>query len=160
MLSKRDQEKVQAALSEMGELLKEDKPLNKEFQNDDLRIIYALAHSLYQRGDYEQAGPIFQQLASLKPFEQKYWAGLAACFQMEKKYGDALKGWAMAALLIQSDPLPHYHAAECYKVLGNQEDAVKALKSAYQRLEPKDEALKHKLQEIEISLKQREENYG
>ena len=61
MLNPHDKEKVHQALLEIGDLLKEGRPLNKNFLNEDLRIICSLAYSLYQSNDYAQAKSIFQK---------------------------------------------------------------------------------------------------
>lgn len=145
MLSQEEKAKVQQALGEISGLLEEDRPLNKNYSNDDLRIIYSLAYTLYQGGDYAQARPVFQQLAAFKPFEQKYWLGLGACYQMEKSYDEALKAWAMASLLNDQDPLPHFHAAECYGEIGNIAEGMKAADSCRARLKDNHQELKSQL---------------
>jgi len=117
-------------LNEMAVLLEKDEPLNKNFSNEDLHVLYSLAYSLYQAGDFSQAREIFHQLAYLKPLKQKYWMGLGACFQLERTYDEALKAWSMAAILDEEDSTPHLHAAECYFSMSHIEEGIKALKTA------------------------------
>ncbi len=154
MLSAQDKEKIQTVLHEVGDLLKEGRPLNKNFSNEDLRVIYSLAYTLYQGNDFVQARSIFQQLASLKPFEQKYWLGLASCWQVEKRYHEALKGWAMAALLNERDPTPHFHATECYLALDDQKEGSKAFAACQKRITEKHQELKRKLENLRGSFTQ------
>lgn len=157
MLSVEDKAKIQQTLTEISGLLEQGRPLNKDYSNDDLRIIYSFAYTLYQTGDYDQAKPIFQQLAAFKPFEQKYWLGLAACWQMEKQYDEALKGWAMAFLLKEEDPIPHFHAAECYEALGNDVEGIKAIRACRARLTKSHLELEEKLIHLEYSLKREQQ---
>lgn len=130
MLSGQEKNLLQKTLSEMALLLQKDEPLDKNFSNEDLHVLYSLAYSLYQAGDYLQAREIFHQLAYLKPIKQKYWMGLGACFQMERSYDEALKAWSMAAILDESDPTPHLHAAECYFSKECVDKGIKALEKA------------------------------
>ena len=90
----------------------------------------------------------FKKLASLKPFEQKYWLGLAACYQIEKEYKEALKGWEMAALLNDRDPIPHFHATECYLALDDQDEGAKTFAACQKRIRREHHELKHKLETL------------
>lgn len=144
MLSHRDKEKIHAAL----ELTKGATPLKESFNQEDLKIIHALALTLYRKGDLEEAKPIFQRLVSLKPFEADYWQGLAFCAQAEEGYEEAIKAWTAAALLRDESPLPHFHLVECYLALGKEEDGSKAYAACQKRLSEKDFALKEKLETL------------
>ncbi|MCB1106705.1 MAG: SycD/LcrH family type III secretion system chaperone [Chlamydiia bacterium] len=106
----------------------------KTFSKDDLRVLYALAFTLYEGGDVQEAKKVFERLISCDPFTQKYWMGLAACSQQEKNYEEALKGWGMASLLENSNPTPHFHAAECYMALENRDEGKKAIEACRKRL--------------------------
>ena len=156
MLNSEDQEKVKQALGEVTALMQKDEPLNKEYSNDDLRVLYTLAYTLYQGNDYEQAKRIFQQLAACKPFTKKYWIGLGSCWQMEHSYTDALKAWGMAALIDASDPIPHYHAVECYLALEDYTEGLKALRATKSRLTDTHQELREKVENLESSWKQEE----
>eukprot|EP01066_Platyproteum_vivax_P005981 Platyproteum_vivax@DN1839_c0_g1_i1.p1 len=156
MLSSDDQEKVKQALGELANLMQKDEPLNKEYSNDDLRVLYTLAYTLYQGNDYEQAKKIFQQLAASKPFTKKYWIGLGSCWQMESSYTEALKAWGMAALIDASDPSPHHHAAECYLALEDYVEGLKALRATKSRLTDDHQALQEKVENLESSWKKEE----
>ncbi|MGE0197492.1 MAG: SycD/LcrH family type III secretion system chaperone [Simkaniaceae bacterium] len=157
MLSFEEQEKVKKALGEVAGLMENDQPINKNYSNDDLRVLYTLAYTLYQGGDYEQAKRIFQQLASCKPLTKKYWLGLGACWQMEKSYTDALKAWGMAALIDGADPTPHYHAAECYLALEDYSEGLKAVRATKSRLTAEHRELREKVETLESSWKKEEE---
>lgn len=111
---------------ELGIPAERVKPLTeKEYQT-----VYASASSLYEQGSYEEASQLFTQLALNAPFCEAYWRGLAACRQMQGSYEASLHAWALTALLQEHDPLPHFHAAECYLSLNDKEEGLKALDAA------------------------------
>jgi type III secretion system low calcium response chaperone LcrH/SycD len=156
MLSSDDQKQMKQALGQIANSMERDQPLNKEYSNDDLRVLYTLAYTLYQANDYEQAKQIFQQLAACKPFTKKYWIGLGSCWQMKQCYSDALKAWGMAALIDAHDPTPHYHAAECYLALEDYVEGLKALRATKSRLTEEHQALQEKVKNLESSWKKEE----
>lgn len=96
---------------------------------------YAYAFAQYRSGGLERAAEIFQVLCARRPLEARFWFGFAATLQEEKKYEGALRGWAMAALLNQNDPYPHFHAAECYLSIRHLPDASRALKETERRID-------------------------
>ncbi|MBS0653726.1 MAG: SycD/LcrH family type III secretion system chaperone [Verrucomicrobia bacterium] len=107
------------------------KPLSREEQNG----LYATAFKLYNDGNYETAAELFTKLVLSAPFNHGFWKGLASSEQMKKEYTAALHAWCMVVLLNDKDPLPHFHAAECYLSQGNAEEANKALNAAEQLLD-------------------------
>ncbi len=106
------------------------KPLSQKEQTG----LYATAYKLYNDGNYETAVELFTQLVLSAPFNHGFWKGLASSEQMRKEYTAALHAWCMVVLLNDKDPLPHFHAAECYLSQGNAEEANKALNAAEQLL--------------------------
>jgi len=150
MFSTDEKQLLQKSLGEISALIENDEPLNKkDFSNEDLRILYSLAYSLYQSGDYGQAKLIFHQLVVSKPLKQKYWLGLGACLQLEKSYTEALKAWGMASILDGEDPTPHFHAAECSFALNDAEQGWNALKVSKELLTSKHRELQTKIQQLE-----------
>jgi type III secretion system low calcium response chaperone LcrH/SycD len=96
----------------------------------DKKTLYSLAYAHYESGHYDDAADLFTQLTLLDPQESLYWQGLASARQMGQKYQAALYAWGFAAYLSEEDPLPHFHAAECYISLEKKEEATKALEAA------------------------------
>jgi type III secretion system low calcium response chaperone LcrH/SycD len=94
------------------------------------RPLYAAAFGLYEKGDYRGAAQLFTQLVLTNPYSEQYWQGLASSKQMTRDYMAAVHAWSMVALLKEGDPLPHFHAAECFLSLDEKEDALKALDAA------------------------------
>ncbi|WP_420420497.1 SycD/LcrH family type III secretion system chaperone [Simkania sp.] len=153
MFTTEEKKLLQTALGEIGERIQNDQPLNKDFSNKDLSVLYTLAYNLYQSGDYDQAKEIFHQLVLSKPLKQKYWLGLGACLQLEKQYEEALKAWGMASILDGYDPLPHFHAAECNFALNDFEQGCEALKASKKLLTPEHHQLSAKVAQLETYYK-------
>ena len=123
-----NEEVLKKALRKIGQNLDEfgtSEPNN--FNRHDLEMLYSLAYSLYESGDYEKARVVFQRLVLCASYDLSFWKGLASSLQMLKCYDDALSAWAVLSLMDNKDPLYHLHAAECYASLGNSEEAQKAL---------------------------------
>jgi type III secretion system low calcium response chaperone LcrH/SycD len=97
---------------------------------DQERQFYAMAFGLYEKGDYRSAAQLFTQLVLTDPYSEHYWQGLASSKQMAREYLAAVHAWSLCALLKENDPLPHFHAAECFLSLDEKEDALKALDAA------------------------------
>lgn len=108
---------------------------------------YEEAYLAYERKDYEVASLLFAKLTSLEPLVAKYWKGVAASLQMEKKFEDALKAWSMLALLEADSAVPHFHAAECLLALNQKEEGIKALALA-QKNGSSDRLLCEKIDEL------------
>lgn len=96
----------------------------------EMHDLYSEAWSLYMKEDFEAAYPLFKWLTAFNPFDEKHWMGTGACLQMLKRYENALQAYAMAAICDKKDPLPHFHAYECYSALSNSCEAAKALDDA------------------------------
>ncbi len=111
---------------------------------DQERPFYATAFGLYEKGDYRGAAQLFTQLVLTDPYSEHYWRGLASSKQMAQDYLAAVHAWAMLALLKEKDPLPHFHAAECFLSLDEKEEALKALDAALE-LTGKNEHLREKI---------------
>ena len=95
--------------------------------------LYSAACGLYEGGNYGSALDVFTQLALTNPFAEQYWRGLAATKQMLLDHAGALQAWALVALLKEGDPLPHFHAAECYLSLNEEGEGMRALEIAFEK---------------------------
>lgn len=114
------------------DLLKKGKEL---LSDSDAELFYSHAFSHYQSGNWAEAADIFRVLCTRRPLDSRFWFGLGATLQEGGSYFDALHAWAMSALLQKDDPYPHFHAAECCFSLGDQNEAVKALREASLRID-------------------------
>lgn len=98
-----------------------------------LEGIYGQAYRLYNTGKYAEAGQIFRLLIMANSMEPKYTMGLSASFHMLKEYQYAVDGYTLCSIIDPDNPIPQYHAADCYIHLGDKMSAAAALKMAIKR---------------------------
>lgn len=111
---------------------------------DQERQFYAVAFGLYEKGDYRGAAKLFTQLVLTDPYSEHYWQGLASSKQMAREYLAAVHAWGIVSLLKDSDPIPHFHVAECFLSMDEKQEALKALDAAHE-LAGKNELLLEKI---------------
>ncbi|MEI8301137.1 MAG: SycD/LcrH family type III secretion system chaperone [Chlamydiota bacterium] len=151
MLAVEAQDKLKKALRKIGQNIENHSMMSPhDFTNEDISLLYSLGVNLYEQGDYTQAKTVFQRLVLAKPHEKKFWMALGASLQMKKHYQEALTSWAMASLIQDEDPTPHFHAAECLLCLEDKTQAKKALQEAKKRSE-NDPLLEKKIQALELA---------
>ncbi len=107
----------------------------KTWSPEERKTLHISAFTFYQQKNYALAEPLFTQLCLSNPFEEAFWRGLASSLQMLNRWKEALHAWCIVALLKDTDPLPHFHAAECFFLLKEKEETRKALIQAEKRLE-------------------------
>lgn len=106
---------------------------------DSMEVIYLAAYNQYNAGRYEDAEKIFQLLSVLNHFEKKYWLGLGAAREMQKKYEEALKAYTYLGLQDLHAPLAPFHAAKCFIAIGKLDEAESALRAAHVNSKDKSE---------------------
>ncbi len=119
----------------------------KSWNAEEQKMLYTSAFTFYQQKSFEQSQNLFLQLCMTNPFEETFWRGLASSLQMLSRWKEALHAWCISALLSDHDPLPHFHAAECFFSLNDSEEASKAILQAEKRLDahPDKEGLQTKI---------------
>lgn len=95
--------------------------------------IYGQAYRLYNTGKYKDAMQLFRLLIMLNASETKYTMGLAACFHMLKEYRSAVETYAICGVLDMTNPIPHFHASDCYIQMGDPLAALVSLEMAIKR---------------------------
>ncbi len=95
--------------------------------------IYGQAYRLYNTGKYKDASQLFRLLIMLNSSEPKYAMGLAACFHMIKEYRNAISTYTICGVIDPENPIPHYHASDCYIHLNDPASALMALEMAVKR---------------------------
>jgi type III secretion system low calcium response chaperone LcrH/SycD len=95
--------------------------------------IYGQAYRLYNTGKYTDANQLFRLLIMINPTESKYVMGLAACFHMQKQYKSAADTYAIVNVIDPNNPIPFYHASDCYLQMGDPVSALIALEMAVKR---------------------------
>lgn len=101
--------------------------------------LYAQAYQYYNTGKYKEAQAIFSSLMFVNAYEPKYMFGHAACSHMLEKYEIAAKTYMQVGSIDSLNPIPYYHAADCYIKLEDNLSAIIALKLAVKRSEGKPE---------------------
>lgn len=86
--------------------------------DDTMEAIYSQGYNLYNQGRYKEASYIFRLLMLLDYMTPKYILGLAACLHRMKDYKSAANIYQLCGVIDPKNPLPHYHAADCYIQLG------------------------------------------
>ena len=128
--SKEDEQKLIAILTDVFEHEKSLKDaLN--YSSEMLEEVYGIAQRNFASGNYKEASLLFNVLISLDDSEAKYFMGAGACSQMQKKYADAITYYQVCSHLDNTDPLPAYHAADCYLQLNNPGSALKSITLAF-----------------------------
>lgn len=95
--------------------------------DDTMEAIYGQAYNLYNQGRYKEASYIFRLIMLLDYMTPKYILGLAACLHRMKDYKNAANIYLLCGTIDVTNPLPHYHAADCYIQLNVPEMAVFSL---------------------------------
>ena len=94
-----------------------------------MEAIYMVAYNQYNAGKYEEAEKIFQLLSLLNHFDKRYWTGLGACREMQKKYEAAIKAFGFLVMLDMQDPVPQLLCAKCFMAQGKMDEAQGALEA-------------------------------
>lgn len=95
--------------------------------------IYGQAYLLYNTGRYKDAGELFRLLIMMNATESKYLIGLAACYHMMKEYQSAGSTYNLASIIDPDNPVPFFHASDCYLQLGDTVSAASMLEMAIKR---------------------------
>lgn len=90
--------------------------------------IYGHAYRMYNSGQYKEASTLFRLLVMLDPTEPKYMLGMGACQHMAKEYSGAITTYMMVGMIDPANPIPHYHASDCYAKLGVIAASIEELK--------------------------------
>lgn len=101
-----------------------------QLSDEVMEGIYGYAYNMYNRGMYKEASHIFRLLIMLDYTQTKYLMGLGASLHMLKDYQAAVTVYTMAGLMGDNNPLPHYHAADCYLKLDEAAEATFELTQA------------------------------
>lgn len=85
--------------------------------DEAMEAIYGQGYNLYNQGRYKEASYVFRLLMLLDYMTPKYALGLAASLHRLKEYTSAANVYLLCGTLDTKNPLPHYHAADCYMQL-------------------------------------------
>jgi type III secretion system low calcium response chaperone LcrH/SycD len=103
------------------------------FGPEKMEATYGQAYHLYNTGKYVEAIELFRLLTVLDPSDAKYALGLAACFHMRREYQNAVRAYLLAGILAPRNPIPQFHASDCYIQMNDLASAVLLLEMAVER---------------------------
>lgn len=114
---------------QIGELLSQGGTLGTiyNYTDEDYEVLYALGHSLYSQGRYQDAMKAFGFLVAHNHLEKRFVNAFASSLQMVKSYEEALKYYSLASVMDMSDPAPTFHSCECLIALGRVTEAYEGL---------------------------------
>ena len=100
----------------------------KGITDAEMNAVYAVAHNFYMTGRYEDAETVFKFLVIFDHLNPKYWIGLGAVRQVQKRYKEAVAAYANVVGNLDVDNVKaSYYAAECYLAMGDRQNAQSAL---------------------------------
>lgn len=133
-----------------------------------LEEFYQRGYLLYQIGRYAEAQPYFNMLVLADPQNPKFLMALGASYHMQKKYASAIQMYSTILYFDPLNPLPLYHAADCYIKIYEPFGALIALEMAIERCrDPKFNTLKDRMKlmverlgkELKEKMKQSSESF-
>lgn len=89
--------------------------------------LYTQAYKLYNNGKYREAQDMFAMLMLINVLEPKYLLGAAACAHMLKDFEHAAGLYMRCGMFSPDNPVPYYHASDCYLQLNDKQSAIIAL---------------------------------
>lgn len=137
-----ESEDIRKALETLASNMFEQGLLPKEamgLSDDMVEGLYSFAYRLYNTGKYDQATQLFRLLILLDPTCSKFLLGLAACFHMQKEYEIAATSYILCTLVDPNNPIPYYHASDCYIQLDKADLAIAALEVCLKKMGDKEE---------------------
>lgn len=115
--------------------LSEGIPIRKTLgiNDDTMEYLYGYGHRQFALRKYGSAEKIFQMLYMLNPLDSRYALGIAASYQMDKKYDQAI-GWYLALSSIdENSPLPFYYMSDCFLKKLENKASLEYLKKTIER---------------------------
>lgn len=95
-----------------------------KYTENAMALFYKTAYTLFQNQSYKEASDAFFFLTNLNPYISTYWLGLGMSEHLNNEYDAALIAYGMVSVIDPKNPLPHYHAASCYRALNDIENAL------------------------------------
>jgi type III secretion system low calcium response chaperone LcrH/SycD len=102
-------------------------PSSTRFSEDQIEMIYGLAHSLFEQGKFENACGIFQVLLVYKPLEIRFLTAFGICCKRMARYDGAIPAFSTALIIEPGNLESGVHLAECFVALDLKEQALLVL---------------------------------
>lgn len=115
----RETQKSFSKIAENKETLLEMMNMNKQ----DLNIVYKNAYDAFKVEDYTQAENLFLSLLLWDFKDYNYQVGLAAAYEAQEKFAEALSLYSLAMLTGGQNPEILFRTGKCLLALGEQTEA-------------------------------------
>jgi type III secretion system low calcium response chaperone LcrH/SycD len=99
----------------------------KDFSDEEIEAVYNVAYNFYQQRQYDKAEKLFAFLTLYEHTDSRFSLGLGGCYQSMGKHNQAVNAYTCAALADATNPMPAFHACECYMALEDWDNARKAI---------------------------------
>lgn len=93
--------------------------------------LYAYAHEFYQQGKLKEAETFFRFLSIYDFYNTDYVMGLAAVYQLTKRYDKARELYTLAFVLAKNNYRPLFHAGQCNLMLKKSSAALHCFESTF-----------------------------
>ncbi len=122
-----------------------------EMSPESLEILYSYAYQLYNSGNYQKSLLLFSLLSFIDSTSVKYRMGIAASFHRSKDYKKAIDAYLAVVPLEPFNPMPLFHAADCWIQLKQPFEAACCLQVAMGQAK-KNEKYSHMADHTEMIL--------
>ncbi|HDL6961212.1 TPA: type III secretion system translocator chaperone SicA [Yersinia enterocolitica] len=95
--------------------------------------LYAYAYEFYQQGKLSEAETFFRFLSIYDFYNTDYVMGLAAIYQLTKRYEKAAELYSLAFVLAKDDYRPLFHAGQCNLMLKKSSAALHCFESTFNK---------------------------
>ena len=93
--------------------------------------LYAYAYEFYQQGKLDEAETFFRFLSIYDFYNTDYVMGLAAIYQLTKRYSKAAELYSLAFVLAKDDYRPLFHAGQCNLMMKKSSAALHCFESTF-----------------------------
>ena len=124
--------------------------------NETIAWFYQVGRFYLHMKQFDQASGVFYLLIQLNSDIYEFWIGVAACYQEQKLFEDAIQAYKKAKSLKKGDPTFDLFIAECFIQMENKDDARTHLDHAHELLKDAgvaDHPLKTKAEHLSNQLK-------
>ncbi len=131
-------------------------PSYMRFSDEQIDIMYFIAHSIFMQGKLESACSIFQTLLIYRPLDIRILTAFGLCCKQLGMFEQAIPALTCAYLLDSEDVKLAVHIAECLAALGKYEESshildpllqLSELDASLANIQKRAGALKHMLSE-------------
>lgn len=93
--------------------------------------LYAYAYEFYQQGKLDEAETFFRFLSIYDFYNTDYVMGLAAIYQLKKRYDKATELYSLAFVLAKNDYRPLFYAGQCNLMMKKSSAALHCFESTF-----------------------------